>query len=224
MKPVIGRTIRGQGSWRHLENLSFENCFFDNCLVKAPASPAARASVRGIRLTGCSHRGCWLYGLAMEDVTVDGLKAASDHPLFLFSCVFKHVTLTGSISQIKFNAHYDALAQGDWAAANAAFYQHVDWALDLSKARFTSVIDFAAIPGSLIKRDAESQVLIRRRDLLECDWQSIDFGGTVYDMLISDFLEESTFADVVLVAARVNRKYRDQMSVLCELRRIGLAQ
>lgn len=228
MTIVRHRTFTGEARWQRLEDAAFEGCTFDNCLIRRPRLPAGRAVARNIRLTNVSHRSCWVNGLAIEEATLDSLKAMSDMPLFLFGCVFTHVTLTGSVSHIKFNSSLDAGStpedQQQWSEANSAYYSGVDWALDISKARFTSVIDLEAFPGSLIRRDPDTQVLVRRDTLLNEDWQSVNFGNTVYDMLISSFVHESSLSDMVLMAARGNRRFKEQMAVLEEMRSRGLAE
>ena len=228
MLHVVDRPFTGEARWRQVDGAVFEHCAFDNCLVRRPTDPTARAVVRNVRFSDVSHRSCWVNGALIEDTSLDGLKALSDMPLFLSGCAFGRGALSGSISHIKFNRSLgvgtSVAQQESWDAANAAHYAQLDWALDISKARFTSVIDLGALPGSLIRRDPETQVLVSRVRLEQADWLALDYGATVYGMLLSSFLTDSRYDDVVLVAARGNRKFKEQMVVLTEMRARGLAQ
>jgi hypothetical protein len=61
-------------------------------------------------------------------------------------------------------------------AANGAFYENVDWALDISKAEFESCRIFCELPVRLIRRDPETQVVVRREKLKETEavWRASD--------------------------------------------------
>jgi hypothetical protein len=184
-----------------------------------------------VQFRNITRHACWVKGLAIEDVQIDRLKSGGDMPLFLHACVFRHVTLLGGITGFKINLDLtqhrgvdaDENDRKAWEAANVAYYQHVDWALDISKAKFTSMPTFEAVPGSLIRRDPQTQVLLRRSELLAVDWESLDYGTTAIDITLSWFLSGSPYDDTVVVAARGNHKFKEQLAVLEELRRRGWA-
>jgi len=228
--PTVQRkTITGHVSWPRFEGLSFETCRFDNCFLAAPEEPSHRSLIRSVQLRDITQHACWIEGAAIEDVSLDRLKAGGDMPLYLNGCVFKHVTLSGQISGIKINRNLvgrtDESVRAVWDVANEQYYGTTDWALDISRVRFTSSPTFEAIPGSLIRRDPETQVLLLRSALAVAHWETaVDFGTTSLDIAISWFLTGSLFDDCVLAAARANRKFMEEMAVLEALRRRGLAR
>ena len=227
MITVSHQLFSGNPTWPRFEAAHFDSCRFDNCLLAAPDDPARRRSVAAVRLTGCVQHSCWIEGAIITDVSVSALSSGGDMPLFLNGCVFNHVTLSGRITALKINRSVRPGAppqiQAGWDAANKDFYRSVDWALDITAAAFTSVPTFEAVPGSLIRRDPETQVLIARRLLAAESLAGIDFGSTSYDIAISWFLATSPYDDCVLVAARKNRKFKEQLRVLTALRQRGLA-
>jgi hypothetical protein len=196
--------------------------------MAAPEEPSRRALIRSVQLRDITQHACSIEGAAIENVSLERLKAGGDMPLYLNGCVFKHVTLSGQVSGIKINrnllARTDESTRAIWDRANEQYYGTTDWALDISRVRFTSSPTFEAIPGSLIRRDPETQVLLHRRTLTEVDWETaVDFGTTALDIAISWFLTGSPFDDCVLAAPRANRKFKADMAVLEALRKCGLA-
>jgi len=50
-------------------------------------------------------------------------------------------------------------------------YKEVDWALDIRDAVFSSA-EFFGVPGELIRRDENTQVLLRREAFSRVDWRT----------------------------------------------------
>lgn len=231
MPHLANQTFTGRPPWQGFADATVEDCTFSNCFIPAASDPQVRHVVRHVQFRNITQHACWINGLAIEDVQIDRLKSGGDMPLFLHACVFRHVTLLGSITGFKINLDLTQHGGGDanererhaWKSANVAYYQHVDWALDITKAKFTSRPTFEAVPGSLIRRDPQTQVLLRRSELLAVDWKSFDYGTTAIDITIDWFLGDSPYDDTVVVAASGNRKFKEQLAVLEELRRRGWA-
>ena len=57
-------------------------------------------------------------------------------------------------------------------SARAAFYESVDWALDLSAADFGGETSIDGIPLRLVRRDPETQVIVAADRLTTVDWRS----------------------------------------------------
>jgi hypothetical protein len=57
-------------------------------------------------------------------------------------------------------------------AGVVAKYKDVDWALDISEAIFSDA-DFYYVPGELIRRDENTQVLLRREDFRDINWREL---------------------------------------------------
>lgn len=164
----------------------------------------------------------------IEDVSLHNLKRQGNSPLFLWSCVFRHVKVSGKISGVKINRWVTvgtggSELQGAWDACVKKFYEGTDWALDISEAKFAGGISFEAIPGDKIKRDQETQVMVSRDNLVRSDWRSFNYGSTGFDIALSWFLEDSLFESVVLAARMASKSAKSDIEVLDMLRKEGIA-
>jgi hypothetical protein len=109
-----------------------------------------------------------------------------------------------------------------FARANARFYAGIDWALDISEARFTGVELYRSdIPARLIRRDPETQAVVHREVLLGSAWREI-LADSSWRFAIHRFLETG-FDDTVLVACKRGRYFDEGMAAIRCLRAAGLA-
>ncbi len=104
------------------------------------------------------------------------------------------------------------------------YYKTVDWAIDISEAKFPGGWTFEAIPGDLIIRDPASQVLIKRDRIANRDWRALNFDGTAIDIAISWFESDSLFDSVVVVATSNPKWLAKELKVLENLRKQGIAE
>lgn len=205
------------------------DCDFSGCYVRAPADTHHWNVIQSIELSNCRQANCSLDRTALEGVHVDGLKRTGSAPLFLWGCVFNRVKLSGKISGLKINrwigAGPDARAgQARRDSAVTAYYREVDWALDISEAKFVASPSFEAIPGDLIRRDPTRQVLIRRHNLEAADWRSLNYEDTAIDIGLSWFLTDSLFDSVVVAASSAPKLVGRELAVLDMLRAKGIAE
>lgn len=205
------------------------NASFEGCHVTAQASAGQWTRLSEFALTDCAQMNCSLDTCAIEDVSIHNLKRTGGDPLFLWGCVFRHVTLSGRISGIKINQRVGLgsktpIDQETWNSAIAAYYEDVDWALDIAGAAFAGGIDLDAVPGRKIRRNPETQLLVTRERLASTDWQSLDYQNTAIDITLGFFHRDSLF-DSVVVPARTASKYaKADLAVLARLREAGLAE
>uniref|UniRef100_A0A7C4KXJ6 Uncharacterized protein n=1 Tax=Bellilinea caldifistulae TaxID=360411 RepID=A0A7C4KXJ6_9CHLR len=173
----------------------------------------------------CEEIGCAIDTAIIEDTVIDGLKTSD--LLQTWGAVYKHVVLKGNIGRIMISP---VIATG-WAKphqqaafdkANAEYYQQVDWALDISEARFYEC-EIQRVPAPLIKRDAETQVIITREKALSDVWRKLDLSKTHWRTSIEFFLERGD-PDVVLVAPKRHPKFNDLLDGLKMLRDAGVAE
>jgi hypothetical protein len=181
--------------------------------------------VQNVKLIGCEVRGCAIDTAIIEEVVVDGLKTHTF--LKTWGAVFKHVTLRGYIGKIMispavFLGTAKPKEQLAFDEANAAYYSTVDWALDISEARFQEC-DIRRVPAYLIKRDPETQVVITREKALEGKWKQLDLSRTYWTTAI-EYLLGFGLQDKVLVAPKRSSKYRDLLDGLKMLRDAGVAE
>jgi hypothetical protein len=175
--------------------MRFRRCYFEGCGLSITLSPALRATVRDVALVACEQRSCTIDTAVLDTVKVDGLK--TNGLLQTWAAVFKHVILRGKIDRVMFSA---VVATGTttkeqqqvFDEANAAFYASVDWALDISEAEFVEC-DVRGIPGTLIRRDPASQVLVTRKAAIAGRWRDIAWscpascGNLKWPLLPADF-------------------------------------
>jgi hypothetical protein len=223
------RSVRDQTFSGHVDNLqfadaSFDNCAFDNCFI-GNTSPEKRGLIRNVNLRRTGMHACYIRGVRIEDCSVDGLKRLGRGSLHFWGAVFKHVKLSGSLCgmSIRRRLHPPTPQQDAWDEACCKYYSAVDWAFDLREAKFTSCVDFSAIPGNLVLRDPETQVLVTRAKLLSSEWRRVVGTRAAVWVCIDWFLRDSLFDDVVLVASKKAKYFRDELSAFESLRREGIA-
>ncbi len=158
---------------------------------------------------------------------IDGL--LTNDLLIIWGATFKHVTLRGNIGKLKINRwvhHSDRTeaTQGPFDADRQELYRQIDWALDISQARFKE-FDVAGIPARLFRRDPESQVVVTRQRALQEGWrEQLSSSNTLWPFVIDLFLSDGV-DDVVLVAPLgAPKPKRDRLlQGLKELRDLGVA-
>lgn len=210
-----------------ISNLSFHKCFFDNCTLSQPTDPQGRSIIQNVSLVQCKQRGCGLDGAILDNVTVDRLGREGRIPLFLPGVVFRHVTLKGRITFFKLQASpflEDPERNAQWVDANRSFYESVDWALDISETIFTWGPDLHFVPGSLIRRDPETQVLVTRRALEGVALASLPWQGSSHKTGLEWFLQDGPYEDVVLVAAKGTTYFEQDLAAIRMLQERGIAK
>jgi hypothetical protein len=217
-----------------LEDIEFRRCTVERCQnPRKPSGPDDRSVVRNLTLLRCHVTASELPPVVAEDCIVDTvwLHRGIWGPQVLRGWAFRHVVIRGNItgslaltpgpSWPGLRATSDATSD-PYVVANRRFYEAVDWALDISEARFTSVEFGSGIPASLIRRDPETQVILRRSTLVGSGWE-----GRVQDELariwIDDFLR-SGFEDTVLVAGKRGRAFARQLALIQRLQDAGLVE
>jgi hypothetical protein len=218
------QTFSGRVDNPQFADATFENCAFDNCFI-GHTSPDERGLIKNVKLRGTGMHACYITGVRVEDCSVEGLKRLGRGTLHFWGTVFKHVKLSGRLCGMSFRRqmHPPIPDQEAWDESCRKYYSNVDWAFDLREAQFTSSVGFAAIPGSLIRRDPETQVLVSRPKLLSSEWRSVVGTRTAVWVSIDWFLQDSLFDDVVLVASKKAKYFKDELAVFESLRREGIA-
>lgn len=207
------------------EDVEFRRCSFIGCSISTTRNPALRSTVRNVRLVGCEQRGCSLDAAVLEEVLVEGLKT---HGLFqAWGAVYRHATLRGRIGRVMTSpliapGWASAEEQRAFAAANAAYYATVDWALDISEGEFEEC-DLRGVPARLVRRDAATQVVVTRDKAMQGLWRQLDLKKTYWATSL-EFLLERGEPDVVLVAPKRDRRFRDLLDGLQLLRDAGVAR
>lgn len=214
-----------RNSGRVFNDLEFHQCKFNNCAISITRNPYRRSILRNIRFHNCVEIGCALEAAILEDILVDHFMT---HDLFqTWAAVFKHVALRGKIGRIMISPLLAAgmaspEEQASFDAANAQFYSSIDWALDISNAQFEEC-DIRRIPAHLIRRDPETQVVIKREKALTSEWRKVDLSKTYWPAYIEGFLADGD-DDVVLAAPIQHPEFRVLLEGLVRLRNEGIAE
>ena len=224
MLRFVGQTFWHSGEPLSLSGVSANNCAFNQCYTRSVSRGWNRFSE--IHLDNVSHWNCEVTGGEFDEVTLRNLKKTGSAPLFLNACVFRHVTLAGSISGLKLNrSELETIVQESdrkWRDEQiVAFYSGVDWALDISAAKFPNGVTFEAVPGDKVVRDRNTQALIRRETLIATDWRALDYGQTAIDIAIGWFETGSLFDSVVVVPRSASKYRQADFAVIEMLRREG---
>lgn len=227
MQSLRGQTFIGLkdiDSGRVLEDLELERCTFEGCGLSTTDLPERRTIVRNVVARNCRLAGVSVGPAIFEDVLVDGL-AIHDLQL-VWGASFRHVTLRGRIGRIAVRPTLPAEeppgAARRIADANRAFYETVDWALDISGAEFAE-FEAAGIPARLIRRDPETQVVVTRAAAQRGDWRQLDLTGTWWAIALEQ-LAKGEYPDEVFVAPRRHRKLRQLVAGLRRLQDAGIAE
>jgi hypothetical protein len=228
MKEFHSERFFGQARSAEFYDIAFSNCSFEGCTLQT--SPGQPNDIRNIRATDVSQENCSVSTAIVDDVVVHNLKRMGDAPLFLWACVFRHVVLSGAVSAVKINRSIGlrpeetARLQPAWDAFTRNWYESVDWAIDISKAKFAGGFSLEAVPGEKVRRDPATQVLVRRSALADPDWRKLDYDGTPIKYELAWFQNGSSqFDSIVLVARTVGKWAKRDVAVLEMLRRHGIA-
>lgn len=215
----IGATFSG---------VEFDSCRFVHCNVSITNDPQLRTTFRDVVFRNCTSEGCTVSPGIMEDILVDRLE--TDRLVQTWAAVFRHVTLAGKLGRLMFSgilcptSSVTSSMQRAFAEANEAYYAKVDWALDITRAEFREC-DLRGIPARLIRRDPETQEVVTRAKAEEGLWRKLDLSKTHWKTTIEFLLSDRpNDPDVVLVAPKRGRDFRDLLDGIKLLRREGIAE
>ena len=210
-------------------NIALSNCEIDDCVLQTSPTPENPNIIRDVRATDVSQMNCSISTATVDNVILHNLKRNGDAPLFLWGCVFRHVVLSGRISAVKINRSIgvrpeeEARLQPAWDAFARSWYADVDWAIDISKAKFPGGFTLEAIPGEKVLRDPATQVLVHRSALADPNWRKLDYDGTAINYAISSFEQRSQFDSVVIAARTVGKWAARDRCVIDMLRKHRIA-
>ena len=220
--------IYEDGTGASFSDVQFEQCRFVHCNISLTHEPRLRTTIRNVVIKGCRSEGCTLSPAILEDVMVDGFE--TDRLFQTWGAVFKHVTLSGKLGRMMFSgvlfptSSVTAAMQRAFAESNTAYYSKVDWALDISRAEFQEC-DIRGIPARLIRRDPETQVVVKRAKAVEGRWRQLDLSRTYWEGYLGPLAQaQSADDDVVLAAPKRSPHFRDLLDGLRLLRREGIAE
>ena len=219
------------GSAAVFRDIEFRNCYFQGSSLSITLDPAVRSTVRNVQLIACSQRGCSLGCAVVEDVVIDGF--VTNGQLFQsWGAVFGRVVLQGKLDRLMISNEILGTTLGNeeqrqreiapMRIANAEYYRHVEWALDISRGEFKE-LDIRGVPADLIRRDPDTQVVVSRAVAEKGEWRSLEFQEGLFPLSIEHSLQHGESA-VVLLAPKRHRKFRRYLEDIKLLRKAGIAQ
>ena len=212
--------VASVGSGRTIAGVELVRCAFTASTLSQFDDPGLGLVVRDVTATRCVASRSFLQGVCLDNVLVDGLTTKSR--LELNGCALRHVTLRGRVGSwgiLPPNFSMPHAMQAAFTAALIAYYKDVDWALDISQAEFDSAPSIYYVPGHLVRRDPNTQFLLRRDAVADVDPASLpDFAS----IAISRF-EATPFDSLVAVAPTRSKKFPKILAHYQELRDRGLA-
>lgn len=218
-------SVFDRGEARIYSDIEFRNCYFEGCAVMSQ-SPEQRSAFRNIKLVDCSQRGCGMEAVILENVVIENLDTKGQL-LQLWGVAFNKVVMRGQIDRVMISSIIDIMGdrpemQNAFDVANAEFYENVEWAVDIREAQFKE-LDIRGVPGSLIRRDPETQVLIRRENAVDGRWKDLPFREGLWKTALSLWIKDGK-SDVVLAAPRRHKKFENYVADLRMLREAGVAE
>lgn len=217
--------IFDQDSSARFEGIEFRRCRFVRSALSITMTPKLRSTVKNVRLIDCEQKGCTIWAAVIEDAFVENLK--TNGLLQCWGAVFGRTWLRGKIDRLMISpAIKGGLASADvqraFDKANAEYYSRVEWALDISQAEFKEC-ELQRVPARLVRRDPETQVVVKRSSALSGEWRNIDLSRTHWKTSLEFFLERGD-EDVVLVAGKRSDNFGHLLAGLRLLRAAGVAE
>jgi hypothetical protein len=207
-------------------DMVFTKCHFESCELSITRTPTLRSTLHNMKLLNCSQRDCAISAAVIEDVVVDGLN--TNGQLFqTWGAVFNRTVLQGKIDRLMISSavlpgvinHEEQRAFDD---ANNDYYDHVEWALDISKGEFKEIC-IRGLPGCLIRRDPETQILVTRERALLGDWKNLNFKEHLLPISLEIFLQRAD-SSIVLVAPKRHSRFKRYLDDINLLRLAGVAE
>lgn len=168
-------------------------------------------------------------GFVLEDCTWEGLRTSQKPALVLDGCSFKHLTLKGFIGRLWIRERWDQSLPERRAdtpevdRALNAFYDDVDWALDIREAEL-GFFDISGVPVEKIRFDPETAAILRRE---QADHEKllkvphVEYTGFPNDAMV---LRRTRFPACLLVASRRSKDFDYCRRAIAALRKAKLVE
>jgi hypothetical protein len=214
--------LRNTGPDQVIEDYDLDRCTVVVGRLAQRTSHTPSLVVRRVNATQCTLDNCLAVGVRFEDVTFDNIVTKGGLTHFR-GCVLSHVMFKGRAGSIMVSSPIprpdedDVRPEAHQALVDA--YKSVDWALDITQAEFVDVA-LHFVPGDLVRRDPETQFLVRREHRAELANRNLP-DGTARFFSLFDVIP---FDSMVMVAPKRSRHFRSLLTRFEGLRKVGLAE
>ncbi|AQX80971.1 hypothetical protein BWO91_14260 [Plantibacter flavus] len=174
-------------------------------------------SVASLRVKSCS-----LSGALLRNVTVGGL-TGDPGSLFINGCEFHNVTLSGVFNDLTIQTSVTARNPEERAMYMrrvAEADQGDDMALDIRGVE--GAISIRGYSAHRIRIDPSFQAVVPRERAEVGVWDDIDFGGSHFGVALQLMMRQG-WNDKILSANKRSRHFEDDVAIITELRRRGIA-
>lgn len=212
--------VKSVGTGRTIAGLDLVRCEFTGSNLSQFDDPGLGLVVREVSATRCVVARSFVTGALIEDVLVDGLTTKPD--LTLAGCGLRHVTVRGRVGTWFVTAPNAMMPEEQQAAFTSALLQYYaggDWAIDITEAEFDNA-NLNFIPGELVRRDPDTQFLLRRESFAGVDRSELP---TFASIAVSRF-DATPLDSLVAVAPKRSKRFAETRAQLQELRDRGLAE
>lgn len=167
--PLRGEISGHQAVRSSLSGFSVAHMSINNCAIPIARRPEQRVTLRDISIFQCEHYACAAYGVRFQDIQVTDLRGYSNGSSQLSGCLYSHVTLRGRMGGLRITPRaspFDLSLNEPYRVANAAEYRSIDWALDITEAKFGHFFALMGIPASLVRRNPALHFVMTREAAL----------------------------------------------------------
>lgn len=210
------------------EDLELVNCDFDAIMLSASADPETFTTIRNCTFTNSRvSAAVFPEHSLLEDVTVDGMQVRSQ--LELNGARLRHVVLEGTIGELRLNVAH-GLPGPDSAErcrrinhTAKEWYDGLDWALDVRRARFTELPEVVNVPGRLVRHDPATAAVITAERARSIDYRSIDFEGGPIIPMVAKMLHHGVDSCIAIAPSKGQMK-RPMLRAIEIAREVGLVE
>lgn len=187
-----------------------------------------RTSARNVRIIGCESRKFGIGPALLEDIFIEDFRCDL---VTVWGALFKHVTIKGRCDKLMIHGitgrgDIDVGGRGvlPYRALCDDFYATVDWALDISEAEFDDFcIRTRGVPSHLVRRDPETQAVIRREQALSGKWRELGLCA-LSEIMFKEFMRDELDSFILVAPKRGKQDFKDVLADIRRLRQAGIAE
>ena len=230
MKRIQNRAITSYtGPWwpRNVGDVELVSCTLQGCSIGYAHSRSfsRRTIVENVIVKDCRISKCLVGPAQLQDIYLENILGGD---LLVWGALFKHVTMKGRFDGVLIHGKARLEMSGEelrryWPLCDR-FYADCDWALDISDAEFGDFdIRTRGVPASLVRRDAETQAVVKAVKIREGLWKRMQLGGLVETAF--NLWESGGGEDLIIVAPKRNKTgFAEVMTDIRRLRDAGIAE
>lgn len=225
-----------------IDTMRFDKCSFiitvlskDNNLV-----PESRTRLNNLYFKNCTinGRGSSQQKAYLEDVTFENMKVTAD-VLRLSGTIFNRVIFKGNFDRIVLSSSHNGIfyldencelinADEEKAIPLNQYaeneYKAIEWALDISQAEFSLCEIRESIPAHLIKRNPETQMLLKYDKVAASNWENNEAIQGSYAHYFCRRVLKSGKDRVIVAPIRNKKDFAIEMEAIKILKEEGIAE